>query len=159
MRHPPSLNPLWMLCLVVAAMHTSACVGEVPPGDDVDGGATAPSDAGTDPTAPDAGTPSCSNITGERATQVCLRWKCDRADLSEGTWSGAVSGCNAGDLGTSARANSLRLINLYRFLAELPPVTTDAVRNQKAQECALMMDANNSLNHSPPTTVQPVNCP
>ena len=160
MRHTPSLSRFRVLCLVVStAVLMPACVGEVENLDEVDGGVSGPRDAGAGSSAPDAGgadagsgTPSCSNISGDRQTQVCLRWKCDRANLSEGTWSGAVSGCNAGDLGASARANSLRLINLYRFLAELPAVTTDAVRDQKAQECALMMDANNTLNHSPPTS-------
>lgn len=171
MRHTPSLSRFRVLCLVVStAVLMPACVSEVEDLDEVDGGVSGPRDAGSGSSAPDAGgvdagsggdagtpggdagTPSCSNISGDRQTQVCLRWKCDRANLSEGTWSGAVSGCNAGDLGASARANSLRLINLYRFLAELPAVTTDAARDQKAQECALMMDANNTLNHSPPTS-------
>jgi hypothetical protein len=171
MRHTPSLSRFRVLCLVIStAVLMPACVGEVEDLDEVDGGVSGSRDAGSGSSAPDAGgvdagsggdagtpggdagTPSCSNISGDRQTQVCLRWKCDRANLSEGTWSGAVSGCNAGDLGASARAHSLRLINLYRFLAELPAVTTDAARDQKAQECALMMDANNSLNHSPPTS-------
>lgn len=97
----------------------------------------------------DGGVPSCSSITGDRLTQVCLRWRCDRADRSEGTWSGQVSGCVAGDMDATGRGNALKLINLYRFLADLPAVTTDPTRNQKAQECALMMDAENRLSHTP----------
>jgi hypothetical protein len=72
--------------------------------------------------------------------------------MNEGTWNGSVNGCNAGDMDARGRGNALKLINLYRFLADMPPVTTDAIRNQKSQECALMMDANNSLSHSPPTS-------
>src|SRR5690242_8555814 len=113
----PRMRPFRMLCLVAAtAIQASACVGEVREGDELAGGVNAPGtvgpgsellDAGPGSETPDAGSPpSCSNITGDRATQVCLRWKCDRADLSEGTWSGAVNGCVAGDLGASARANS-----------------------------------------------------
>lgn len=73
--------------------------------------------------------------------------------MNEGTWSGQLDpACVPGDLAANARASALRLINLYRFLADLPAVTADATRNQKAQACALMMDANNALNHSPPPT-------
>jgi hypothetical protein len=82
---------------------------------------------------------------------VCKRWNDDRADLGEGTWSGSVNGCNPGDVSADGRANALKLVNLYRFLAGLPAVTNDATRDQKAQACALMMDANNSLNHFPPS--------
>jgi hypothetical protein len=83
---------------------------------------------------------------------VCARWKADRANLSEGTWTGAVASCTAGDMTPEARENALRLVNLYRWLAALPPVTLDPTRNQKDQACALMMRANNALSHEPPTT-------
>lgn len=81
---------------------------------------------------------------------LCMRWKSDRADLSEGTWSGSVNGCNAGDTSAIGRANALKNVNLYRYIAGLPPVVTDATRDQKTQACALIMDANNQLNHFPP---------
>lgn len=84
--------------------------------------------------------------------EVCTRWKADRANLSEGTWSGAVASCTAGDMTPEARENALRQVNLYRWLAGLPAVTLDPVKNQKEQECALMMRANNMLSHEPPTT-------
>jgi len=83
---------------------------------------------------------------------VCTRWKADRADVSEGTWTGAVASCTAGDMAPAARENALRLVNLYRWLAGLPAVTIDPVKNQKEQACALMMRANNMLSHDPPTT-------
>jgi uncharacterized protein YkwD len=81
---------------------------------------------------------------------LCARWNGDRANLGEGTWSGSVNGCNAGDISADGRANALKLVNLYRFIAGLPEVSTAADRDQKAQACALMMDANNQLSHSPP---------
>ncbi|MFY0532355.1 CAP domain-containing protein [Nannocystis pusilla] len=70
--------------------------------------------------------------------------------MSEGTWSGAVAGCQAGDTGAPGRDNALRLINLYRWLAGLPAVGHDAGLNAKAQQCALMMHANGQLSHDPP---------
>lgn len=97
----------------------------------------------------DGGVPSCTNITGDRRTKVCLRWTCDRADMSEGTWNGSVAACMPGDLTTAARANALKILNTYRFVADLPPVTTSATRDTAAQECALIQDAANMLSHTP----------
>jgi hypothetical protein len=85
------------------------------------------------------------------AEAVCARWNSDRADLSEGTWSGNVDSCEVGDISADGRANALRLLNLYRYLAGLPPVVTDPERDAKAQACALMMTASGSLSHSPST--------
>ena len=81
--------------------------------------------------------------------QMCERWNADRADLSEGSWSGSTGSCDAGDISASARDNALRVLNLYRWLADLPAVQTDATRDAMAQECALMMHANGTLSHSP----------
>jgi len=82
--------------------------------------------------------------------EMCDRWNADRADLDEGSWSGSVSQCDAGDISDAGRANALKLVNLYRFMAGLAPVATSPTRDQGAQECALMMDANNQTSHSPP---------
>lgn len=109
-------------------------------------------DAGRPDAGSDAGTPSCWDSGADRATQVCQRWSCERADLSEGTWSGSVSTCTAGDMTPEARARALKILNLYRFLAQLPEVTTDPTRDRKSQECALMQSANSGLSHNPPTS-------
>lgn len=69
--------------------------------------------------------------------------------MSEGTWNGNVASCTPGDLTPQARANALKLINTYRFIADLPPVVTSATRDQSAQQCALMMDAANARSHTP----------
>jgi uncharacterized protein YkwD len=88
---------------------------------------------------------------GDRSpTATCSRWKADTANLSEGTWSGSVSACTVGDISAEGRANALRMVNLMRWLADLPAVTTDDTSNQQAQACALMMTANDDLSHSPP---------
>lgn len=88
---------------------------------------------------------------GDRSpTATCARWKADTANLSEGTWSGSVDACTVGDISAEGRANALRMVNLMRWLADLPAVTTDDASNQQAQACALMMTANDELSHSPP---------
>jgi len=52
-------------------------------------------------------------------------------------------------MGAAARANALRLVNLYRWLAELPAVVTDPTKDMQDQQCALMMRANNMISHEP----------
>ena len=86
----------------------------------------------------------------DRATEVCQRWTEDRMNLNEGTWSGSIAACDPGDVEAEVREFTLRLVNLYRFLADLPPVTDDPTWNAKTQECALMMSANGMLSHTPP---------
>src|SRR6185295_6629179 len=115
--------------------------GGIPPGGGLADGATGgkPVDAGAaDGPAPVTG--SCGNIVGDRHQQVCLHWTCDRADRSEGTWSGSLApACDPGDISAAGRNNALKLLNMYRFLADLPSVTHDATLDQNAQSCALMM--------------------
>lgn len=118
-----------------------ATAGGMAPG----GGATSGGTAG-------GGAPlSCTATSTNRREQVCQRWRCDRENLTTGTWSGSAAQCLVGDMPES-RSNALKLTNLYRFLADLPPVVTSAERNDGAQECALMMTANNATNFSPPPT-------
>ena len=96
---------------------------------------------------------STGGSSGTRTTETtCARWKADRANLAEGTWSGNVASCVVGDISADGRANALRLFNMYRWFADLPAVVTEASRDAQAQACSLMMDANNMLSHEPPTT-------
>lgn len=84
--------------------------------------------------------------------EVCKRWKADRANMAEGTWNGDTTSCNAGDMTPEARETTLRMLNLYRWMAGLAPVTSDPDNDQKAQQCALMMTANGMLSHTPPNS-------
>lgn len=87
-----------------------------------------------------------------RREQVCARWRADRADRAEGTFTGNADQCLPGDITAPGRANALKVLNLYRFIADMAPVPSDATLDAKAQSCALMMHANGVLNHTPPTT-------
>jgi len=84
------------------------------------------------------------------AQAVCDRWRGDRVDLDEGSWSGNVNSCSVGALSQVGIDNTLKLVNLYRFIAGQDPVSIDANMSDGAQACSLMMDANNALSHSPP---------
>jgi hypothetical protein len=70
--------------------------------------------------------------------------------MGEGTWDGALDSCAPGAISADGHDNALRLFNLYRWLADLPAVTTDPERDRIAQACALLMDANDDLSHDPP---------
>ena len=68
-------------------------------------------------------------------------------------WTGDVSTCNPGTISSLSLDNTLDRINYFRDLVGLPSnITFDPLLNQKCQEAALMMDANNSLDHNPPPT-------
>lgn len=112
------------------------------------GPSTDPSDDSSD-SDPDTGTEDTTGGVDEVAA-MCGRWLADRADMSEGAWSGDVVACNAGDIEAAARERSLRLLNLHRWLADLPPITTSPELDAKNQACALMMAANGTLSHTPP---------
>ncbi|HWB79284.1 MAG TPA: CAP domain-containing protein [Nannocystaceae bacterium] len=96
-------------------------------------------------------TSTSTSTTGSPADPdaMCMHWLAEREDLTEGSWTGDVASCNAGDIDIGARGRTLRVLNLYRWLAELPAITLDETRNAKAQECALMMHASNTLSHTP----------
>lgn len=65
-------------------------------------------------------------------------------------WTGSISSCNAGTISTDYQNATLRRINWFRAMAGIPAsITLDSVFNQKAQQAALMMSANNNLSHSP----------
>jgi hypothetical protein len=111
------------------------------------GSATGPGTTGTTTDPETGGTDSGPDPAVEA---MCDRWLSDRADMSEGSWSGSVASCDPGDISADGRANALRVLNLYRWMVGLPAVVTDPNRDAMAQACALIMHANGSLSHDPP---------
>ena len=68
-------------------------------------------------------------------------------------WTGNVASCNAGDVSASYRNAGLQRIEYFRMMTGLPAgLALDTTWNAKCQETALMMTANRSLSHTPPTT-------
>jgi hypothetical protein len=106
----------------------------------------------SDESGADSGPATTAGTSGgpDEAEAMCMHWLGERADLSEGMWTGDVASCDAGDIDAEARKRALRLVNLYRWLADLPAIGQDETRNAKAQQCALMMTANMTLSHTPP---------
>ncbi len=119
---------------------------------DTDADSDADTDADTD-TDTDTDTDADTDTdTTPTEPSVCARWNADRADVTEATWSGNVGSCDPGDMDAAGRARALTVLNLYRYLAGLPEVTANTGANDDAQSCALMMHANNTLSHDPPTS-------
>ena len=67
-------------------------------------------------------------------------------------WTGNVTACNAGDVSAAYRDAGHMRLDYYRAMTGLPGLALDSVWNAKCQEAALMMTANRSLSHSPPTS-------
>jgi uncharacterized protein YkwD len=65
-------------------------------------------------------------------------------------WNGDVENCDAGTTSEAFKQAMLTRINYFRSMAGIPPVVSfKADYNDKAQQAALMMSANNMLSHFP----------
>jgi Cysteine-rich secretory protein family len=68
-------------------------------------------------------------------------------------WNGNVSACQEGSVSSGYLDEALQRIAYFREMAGLPgTLTLDATWNAKCQKAALMMSANNALNHYPPAS-------
>lgn len=63
-----------------------------------------------------------------------------------------VAACQAGSPPGTLQTATLDLVNYFRAMSQVGPVTFDATLSAKAQQAALMMYANHALDHAPPTT-------
>lgn len=84
---------------------------------------------------------------------VCARWNTDTADLPGlAAWAPGASTCDPGALPPATRAAAVRLTNTYRWLAGLAPVRDEATQTAAAQACAVLVERNGQLDHTPPMT-------
>jgi uncharacterized protein YkwD len=68
-------------------------------------------------------------------------------------WDGNVSTCNPGTTSDEFKNAVAQRINYFRAMAGVPNnVTLDPIYNYKAQAAALMMSANGTLSHNPPSS-------
>ncbi|HEX2057955.1 MAG TPA: CAP domain-containing protein [Actinomycetota bacterium] len=65
-------------------------------------------------------------------------------------WTGDVPSCDPGAPSAAAQAATLTTLNYVRELAGVDPVTLDPALSAAAQKAALIMDANDELDHFPP---------
>lgn len=73
---------------------------------------------------------------------------------AELAWTGSIAGCNPGAISALAQTRTLARINYFRNLAGLNNVAFDPSLESRCQQAALMMAANNQLNHTPPPSWQ-----
>ena len=65
-------------------------------------------------------------------------------------WTGNTENCDPGATPDSVKQKILQRLNYFRHLAGVPPVAMDSTSSAMAQQAALMMKANNQLDHYPP---------
>ncbi|MFT5055418.1 MAG: hypothetical protein ACI80H_000115 [Pseudoalteromonas distincta] len=76
----------------------------------------------------------------------------DGNEMKHWTWNGSKSGCDAGEIDIEIQEKVANRINYFRRNAGVPEVLFDAATNEYCQSAALMMTANNKLEHDPPKT-------
>jgi hypothetical protein len=86
---------------------------------------------------------------GTPVQEACARFNEDRKHFYEGSWSGSVNSCSAASMDLNWQERSLKMTNLYRWFADLPPLKLNPALNGEQQDCALIMHANGSLSHNP----------
>lgn len=65
------------------------------------------------------------------------------------TWDGSIARCEEGSVDPVVQQKVLDRINYFRRNAGVPEVLFDAATNEYCQKAALMMEANNRLDHEP----------
>lgn len=97
--------------------------------------------------------PEAAAQGGDRATATALfNAEYPPSEGIEPDWTGAVSGCQAGQVSRAFREAVVRRINLYRAYAGLPVVSLEESWSDAGQEAALLMSANDATGHTPPAT-------
>ncbi|MEL4504755.1 CAP domain-containing protein [Luteococcus sp. H138] len=96
-------------------------------------------------------TPTVDNSTRAGALAAYRSYNQAATAVAAG-WTGSVDPCAPGAVSADAQAATLTTINYYRSMVGLAPATLNPTWSAKAQQAALMMEANNSLSHTPPST-------
>jgi hypothetical protein len=123
----------------------------------VDSGAIVDVPTADRPTGTDTGVdaPSMSGgLESRTRAEVCARWVVDRAAGPSTEWTAGADRCANGTVAAATQPAALRILNGYRWLVGVDPVTIDPSLEAQQQSCAVMMAVNNMLSHSPPATWQ-----
>ena len=84
---------------------------------------------------------------------ACAAWQSvhDR-QTQTATWTAGAEQCDRGSLPEATRAASLEWVNYYRGLAGLAPVSDAPGDRAPAQSCAVLLERNGQLSHTPPSS-------
>lgn len=87
------------------------------------------------------------------AEAMCGRFRASSAAARSSVgWTPGAMSCDPGTLPDATRSAALEALNLFRWLAGLGPVAESAQRHDAAQACAVLLDRNGMLSHTPPMT-------
>lgn len=89
---------------------------------------------------------------GRTRAEVCAAWNAGRVENASPAWTAGSGACGTGTLASAAIDDTLRRVNMYRWLAGMPAVTHDGSRHAELMQCATMMSVNGALSHDPPTS-------
>lgn len=82
--------------------------------------------------------------------EVCEAWQSGHVENAGNPWMAGATMCDPGTMPMEAIDDTLRRVNLFRWLAGMPDVTYDGSAHSEMMECAHMMSVNMSLSHDPP---------
>ncbi len=102
-------------------------------------------DDGSGCVAPPAGDPATRSMS-----DVCDGWNAGHVTNASPEWMDDGLTCGPGVMARAGIDDTLRRINMYRWLAGMTPVVDDPARHAGMMECAAMMSVNAMLSHSPP---------
>ena len=89
--------------------------------------------------------------SGELA--ACSAWRTIRDRQTQmATWGAGATPCDLGALPEATRQASIEWVNFYRGLVGLRRVTEDRSDRVPAQACAVLLERNGQLTHTPPAT-------
>jgi uncharacterized protein YkwD len=89
---------------------------------------------------------------GRSEREVCDAWAEGHRRRAAASWTAGPSQCDPGRLPSEAIDDTLRRVNLFRWLAGLPAVVEDPDQSEDDQACAIMEATNGQLNHTPPAS-------
>jgi uncharacterized protein YkwD len=97
-----------------------------------------------------AAAPSGLDTTSQAAVNAAYQDVYLAATQAPVEWTGgSLASCTPGTVSAATRQAQLAVINFYRGLAGLGPVTENAAASAQAQQAALIMNANQQLDHYP----------
>lgn len=125
---------------------------DAPPATDL-GARTDGSAARDVPPSVDTGSPAPGDPATRGTDEVCARFRAESAPARAAPgWTPGAMACDPGTLSAQTRSAAVQSLNLFRWLAGLGPVGEDATRHASSQACAVMMERNGMLSHTPPNS-------
>ena len=100
----------------------------------------------------DASSPFVPSATGREAAEANYQQNYLGSAVTSIGWTGSVENADAGTTPDSLKQRVLQRVNYFRSLCGLPVTTLNNEYSFKAQQAALMMTANDALNHNHPST-------